>query len=392
MLPFRYIAFIGLVTLTLEYCSRSGALYIPTPNPSRAFAEMDMLVDRFIDDGAFPGAALVVGHQGTIYKISSYGTYTYESDRAITAQSVFDMASLTKVIATTTAAMLLYDRGSLDLDATVQSYLPAFDSPDKADITVRQLLTHTSGFTPFRTFYADGVLTRDAVIDAIFTIPLDSPPGEEYRYSDFSMITLALVIEAITGQDFAAYAEENIFTPLGMTATGFKGTGVPDPSVVPTEVDDYFRHRLIQGEVHDENAWLLGGTAGHAGLFSSALDVARFAGMMAHQGMYEEEQFLRPETVEYFTAVVDTSLSSRALGWDTKSHDRPSSAGHYFGARTFGHTGFTGTSLWIDPDAQIYVILLTNRVYPTRDNSLLQELRPQIADLAYEALVGIPRR
>ena len=350
---------------------------------------MDSLVEAYIGRRAFPGAAVAVGRHGTVHKLTGYGTYTYESGQATGPQSVFDLASLTKVVATTTAAMLLYEEGRLAIDATVRSYLPAFDSPDKADITIAHLLTHTSGFTPFRTFYADGVLTRQAIIDSIFTIPLDYAPGAVYRYSDFGMITLALVMEAITGEGFAALTRSRIFEPLGMTSTGFRGTGAPDPTVVPTELDDYFRQRLVQGEVHDENAWILGGTAGHAGLFSSAEDVAKFASMLAQDGRYPGGQFLQPSTLALFTSVVDSTVSTRALGWDTKSPDKPSSSGEHFGPRSYGHTGFTGTSLWLDPDTGVFVILLTNRVYPTRRNYRISELRPMIADLAYEALVGL---
>ncbi len=358
---------------------------------TRIFARVDALVERFIKRGAFPGAAVAIGQYDQVHKLTGYGTYTYESDRPVTPRSVFDLASLTKVIATTTAAMQLYEQDRLDLDSTVQSYLPSFDNPEKADITVRQLLTHTAGFTPFRTFYAEGVRTRQAVVDSIFAIPLDSAPSQQYRYSDFSMIVLVLVLEAITGQEFSAYAREHIFEPLGMAATGFRSTGVSDPAVVPTERDDYFRHRLVQGEVHDENAWLLGGTAGHAGLFASARDVARFASLMAQSGRYEGEPFLDSTTVDLFTTVVDTMMSSRALGWDTKSRDKPSSSGEYFGPRSFGHTGFTGTSIWIDPDTGIFVVLLTNRVYPTRENPLISQVRPLLADLAFMALGGSER-
>jgi len=379
-----------LVLSTGFHCGAPSSLTGQAPpDKERAFSRIDSLVERFIDRRAFPGAAVAIGHRETLHKLTGYGTYIYESDQAVTTQSVFDVASLTKVIATTTAAMLLYEQDLLDLDATVRSYLPEFDSPEKASITIRHLLTHTAGFTPFRTFYLDGIVTREAVINEIFTIPLERRPGQRYRYSDFGMIVLVLAIEKITGQDFATYARENIFEPLGMTATGFREAGTPDPDVVPTELDDYFRNRLVQGEVHDENAWILGGTAGHAGLFSSAEDVARFAAMMARGGRYPGGLFLSPETVEYFTTVVDADFSSRALGWDTKStDDPPSSAGEHFGARSFGHTGFTGTSMWIDPDTGVYAILLTNRVYPTRESRGVGELRPMVADLAYEALVG----
>ena len=385
----RTVALCAAILVTLPDGGAPDAMAThPSPDTTRAFARIDSLLEAFIEKRAFPGAAVAIGQHDRIHKLTGYGTYTYESARATTPQSVFDLASLTKVIATTTAAMLLYEDGRLHLDATVHSYLPEFGSVEKSTITIRHLLTHTGGFTPFRNFYADSVLTREAVLDSIFTIALDSPPGTRYQYSDFGMITLALVLEAITGRDFATFAKEHIFEPLNMQATAFRGTGTPDTAVVPTERDDYFRHRLVQGEVHDENAWILGGAAGHAGLFSSAEDVARFASMMAQDGRYGDSQFLKPTTVAYFSTVANTVLSSRALGWDTKSKDKPSSAGEHFGPRSFGHTGFTGTSMWIDPDTGIFVVLLTNRVHPTRRNSKISKLRPLLADMAYEALAA----
>ena len=389
-----------LVGSVLAACQLSGcsapristvAPQPPSPEErARLFARVDSVILASIDEGVFPGAALAIGRRGELYKLDGYGTYTYESKRPTTPQSVFDLASLTKVIATTTATMLLYEEDLIDLEATVQSYLPAFNDPEKADITIWHLLTHTSGLIPFRFFYEDSIFASQAIIDSIYTMPLQAEPGERYRYSDFSMITLLHVLESIVDQDFGTFADERIFKPLGMAATGFRGTGDPDTTVVPTELDDYYRNRLVQGEVHDETAWLLGGTAGHAGLFSSAQDVATFAGMMAQFGRYEGGLFLSPETVHYFTTVVDITLSSRALGWDTKRRDgKPSSAGAYFGPRSFGHTGFTGTSMWIDPDTGVYVVLLTNRVYPTRENYGIGEVRGKVADLAHEALVGL---
>ncbi len=376
-----------ILSVVMVGCGSQGQA---PPDKEGSFEQIDILVEQFIEREAFPGAAVAIGQRDTLHKLTAYGNFTYESGPPVTPQSVFDLASLTKVIATTTAAMLLYEQDLIDLDATVRSYLPDFDSPDKADITIRQLLTHTAGFIPWRPFYETTPnLNRALIIDSIFTLPLDNQPGETYSYSDFSMIILMFVIEEITGQDFASFSRENIFEPLGISNTDFLGTGTPDSSVVPTELDDYFRNRLIQGEVHDETAWVLGGTSGHAGLFSSAEDVARFAAMMAQGGLYDGGVFLNPETIEYFTSVVDSDVSSRALGWDTKSTERSSSGAH-FGPLSFGHTGFTGTSMWIDPDTGVYVILLTNRVYPSRERHGIGELRPMVADLAYEALVGIP--
>ena len=361
-------------------------------SPAALLARVDASVNAAITEKAFPGAAVAMGRSGVIAKLSGYGTFTYESDKPVTPDSPFDMASLTKVIATTTAAMLLYEEGRLDIDAPVSAYLSAFDRADKRAITLRHLLTHTSGLPPFLLFHIEGVTTREGVLEAIFDVALNARPGEIYSYSDFSMITMALVIESIAGQSFDTFAKERIFEPLGMASTGFRVAGEPDTSVVPTEVDDYFRFRLIQGEVHDETAWILGGAAGHAGLFSTARDMTRFAGMLTRQGRHEGAAFLQPETIRLFTTAVDTSQHSRALGWDTRNARKPSSSGAFFGPRSFGHTGFTGTSIWIDPDAELYVVLLTNRVYPTRENRSYEPMRPLVADLAYEALVGLPSR
>ena len=364
--------------------------YHDTRFAGASLESIDSLVHAAIEDRWFPAAAVAIGREDSVAKLAGYGTFTYESAKPVTPDSPFGLASLTKVIATTTAAMLLYESGDLELDAPVSQYLDEYDRPDKRHITIRQLLMHTSGLPAYITFYEEGLRTRQAILDSIFSGELESVPGETYRYSDFGMITLALVVEQITGKDFGSFTQERIFEPLGMHATGFRGTGIPDTAVVPTERDDYFRRRLVQGEVHDENAWILGGTAGHAGLFSTARDLARFATMLVQDGRLGDLQLVRPETLELFTAVVDTSMSTRALGWDTKAPEPPASAGQLFGARSYGHTGFTGTSIWIDPDADLYVIVLTNRVYPTRRNYDYVRIRPAIAEVAYAALVGVP--
>ncbi len=359
----------------------------PTVVFPNALARIDSLIIERIHAQAFPGAVVSVGMGSEIIKMTGYGGFTYRSQRRMLPESLFDLASLTKVVATTTASMLLYERGQLDIELPVSNYLEAFNIPERQRITVRHLLTHTSGLPAFQPFHLDGITSREVVLDSILSISLFSEPGEEYLYSDFGMISLALVIEAITGKPFDEWCTNNIFAPLGMNSTGFRTTGEPDSTVVPTELDDYFRNRLIQGEVHDETAWTLGGVAGHAGIFSTALDLSRFAQMMAQRGRLDELEFLRPQTIDLFTTVVDTSLSTRALGWDTRNlNDEPSSAGQFFGSRSYGHTGFTGTSLWIDPDSKAWVILLSNRVYPSRDEyERFMGLRGAIADAVYEA-------
>ena len=353
-------------------------------------ARLDTLIQHAIDSTAFPGAALAIGRGGVIAKMDAYGHFTYREARPVATTSLFDLASLTKVIATTTAAMQLFDAGKLELDAPVADYLPRFRQSGKERVTVRHLLTHTAGLIPFRRFYATGTVRREALIDSVLAESLIYEPGTEMRYSDFSMIALMLAIERITGQPFDEYAEQHIFEPLGMRNTGFMPSGTPNRDAVPTERDHVFRRRLVQGEVHDENAWILGGVSGHAGLFSTVEDLARFAHMLVDDGHANGEPFISPETIRLFTTVQNPQISTRALGWDTKSPEGYSSAGVGFGSASFGHTGFTGTSFWVDPDTDLFVILLTNRVYPSRNNGMIQKIRPRVADQASGAVLGPP--
>ncbi|MBO6576346.1 MAG: serine hydrolase [Rhodothermales bacterium] len=353
-------------------------------------AELDRietLMAQAIADRAFPGAAVAVGRPGALVHTRGYGTYTYDSATAVTETSVFDLASLTKVIATTTAIMQLYEQGRLDLDRPVMHYVHDFGQNGKDSVTVRQLLTHTGGLIPFRPFYRQGIRSRGRVLQAIFDEELVYEPGTESRYSDFGPIILAEIVERVSGRGFATYAREEIFEPLGMWDTGFRAVGRgARGDVVPTEADRYFRYRLLQGEVHDETAWIMGGVAGHAGLFSTVQDLSRFANMIVRDGRIGDRQFLQPETIELFTTAVNPEQHSRALGWDTKSPER-SSAGRYFGPSSFGHTGFTGTSIWFDPDEELYLILLSNRVYPSRRNSGHVPVRRALADLVHETIM-----
>lgn len=346
---------------------------------------IDSLVVAKIDGRGFPAAAVAVGNSKATLKVGGYGSLTYDSDVAITSSTQFDLASMTKVVATTTAAMRLYESGALSLDKPVAEYLPAFGSNGKDVITIRQLLSHRSGLVPSRRYDRMGMTTRPEVIDAIMNDTLAYTPGSEYRYSDLGMITLGLVIEEISGMSLADYARKNIFEPLGMTRTEFKpANGIGDTNSVPTEIDETFRMRLVQGEVHDETAYILGGTAGHAGLFSTAEDLGRFARMMLADGELNGLRFLKKSTIDYFTARPENPEDGeRGLGWDLKSIEGYSSAGRFFSPSSFGHTGFTGTSIWMDPQNDVFAVLLTNRVYPTRNNRAHIEIRPEFADLAF---------
>ena len=294
------------------------------------------------------------------------------------------------MVATTTAAMKLYEQGKLDLNARVSQYLPEFANNGKENITIRHLMTHTGGLKPFYRFYEMGINNKEQVVNFIMTCRPDRPPGR-MEYSDLDLILIQLIVEKITQQPFEAYLQEQFWTPLGMTETGFRATGLSafDPTIAPTEADNIFRRRTLQGEVHDETAWVMGGVAGHAGLFSTASDLSKFATFLLNEGVTASGQrLLQPETIRYFTTAQNPNNHTRAIGWDTKSNSLNSSAGKLFSRRSYGHTGFTGTSIWIDPENKYYVILLTNRVNPSRANRKIAEVRIKVADAAYNLLTS----
>ena len=358
---------------------------------SKILARLDTMLWNAIEDTAFPGAAFAVGRAGAVARADGFGYFTYTSEQQTDTKSLFDLASLTKVIATTSAIMKLYEQGRIELDEPLSTYLPAFGGGDKDSVTVRQILTHTSGLAPFYSFEHMGITDRDAIIDFIGSDSLVYAPDSSYRYSDLGMIMMAVAVEEVSGQSFDAFLADHIFEPLGMLDTGFRPVGGrgTDTTVVPTEYDSLFRKQLVQGEVHDERAWMLGGAAGHAGLFSTAQDLARFASMMLNGGVGNGVRIFEPETIELFTTRYPNDLDhTRALGWDTRSTGGYSSAGEFFGPRSYGHTGFTGTSIWIDPDANVFAILLTNRVYPTRANGKIRYVRPRFADIVFLSITG----
>ena len=357
---------------------------------SRRLVRVDSLLEAAVAERAFPGAAVAVGYGDVMTKLSGTGYHTYEMETPVTPQSVFDLASLTKIVAVTTAAMQLYEDGRLALNAPVADYLPAFAQNGKQAVTIRQLLAHSAGLAPYRRFDQMGLATRAEAVSAIMAEELQYEPGTDAQYSGLGIITLSLIIEKITGQPLDAYAEAHIFEPLGMTRTGFRPVGQPDSSVVPTADAG----RTYYGEVHDPAARFMGGTSGNAGLFSTAEDLSKFAYMLTHGGRIYGQQFLKEETIDLFTTRAGPDGSTRALGWDTKSQDGYSTAGRLFGPRSFGHTGFTGTSLWIDPDRQLFALLLASRVYPSggteASSAKMRAVRPAFADLVVKAIVAPP--
>ena len=348
------------------------------------FARLDALMNNAIKDSAFPGGVLLVGYRGKVIYNKAFGNFTYDKNsKPVTVNSYFDLASLTKVVATTPAAMLLCDRGKLSLDDKVVKYLPEFGNNGKDKITIRNLLLHNSGLPAFVPFYRT-VKNGKEEIAAIMKSQLEFEPGQKYLYSDLGMIVLQKVIEKITRQPLNKFIKTNLYDVLGMKHTLFNPPKNIKDECVPTEVDNYWRNRLIQGEVHDETAAMLNGVAGNAGLFSTAPDLAVYINTLLNNGVYENREIFKPETIEEWTTK-QPGNSSRGLGWDTKTEGR-SSAGTKFSRDSFGHTGFTGTSIWADKDKKMFVILLTNRVHPSRNNNKLSDYRPKIHDAAVEAV------
>ena len=350
-------------------------------------AALDSIMRVGIAEGAAPGGSLVIGRYGRIVHMKGYGRQdTAKASSPVDENTIYDMASLTKVIATTTAAMILEEQGQLDLDRTVASYLPEFNAPDKAGITMRMIVTHRGGLEAFAALYKE-FKGRDQYLTQINLRPLKSTPGTETVYSDWDMILTQFVIERITGKSLDQFVAEKVFGPLGMTSTMYNPDSLKYFSrIAPTEIDTA-RGGLVHGKVHDENAWAIGGVSGHAGLFSTAKDLSIFAQMLLNGGEYNGVRIVKASTLARWTAP-QSGTSSRALGWDTPS--KGSSSGNYFSARSFGHTGFTGTSIWIDPEKDLFVILLTNRVDPTRANNRHVPLRRAVADAAQMAITDAP--
>ena len=346
---------------------------------------LDTIMYTAVNDSVFPGGQLFVVRNGYVIYNKSFGSLEYSSESPLVDnETIYDLASLTKVIATTSAIMKLYDENKITLDDTVAKIIPEFGNRGKEYITVRNLLLHNSGLPGYRQFFKSCKIPQDA-LDSIYNINLVALPGDTTIYSDLGFIVLGKFVERVTGLTLDRFVDSVFFKPLGMTNTMFNPPGIFINKIAPTEWDSIYRMKLIRGIVHDENAYLLGSVSGHAGLFSTARDVAVFMQMLLNGGTYGGKRYLKDETVKLFTTKIDAK-GSRALGWDIKSIDGYSSAGHLFGPNSFGHTGFTGTSIWVEPDKKIFVILLTNRVYPTRNNAKIMQIRPKVHDAVISAL------
>lgn len=349
-----------------------------TSGQGRRFAAAFQEVDHWVAQKAFPGAVLAVGQHGRLIALKAFGRMDYARHApSMRRDEEFDLASLTKVIATTSAAAILYDRKQLDLDAPVIQYLPEFAGVEGHDqIRVRHLLTHSSGLNSRQVIWKQAT-DRAGVLKRVFALPLDWPPGTRAQYRDYNMIVMGEIISRITGEPLDQFVAQNVFGPLGMKHTRYNPPAEWIPRTAPTEMDNTLRHQLMRGIVHDENAYLMGGVSGHAGLFSTAKDLSAIAQMWLNGGMYRGHRILSEETVRLFMQrQASPAGTTRALGWDTPGdHGFP---GTLAAPTAIIHTGFTGTSIYIDPQRDAFIILLTNRVHPTRANELISQARPAI--------------
>jgi len=349
-----------------------------------------------IEDGirsqAFPSAVLIVGDSRQVIYENSYGRLTYDDNAEITTlRTIYDLASVTKVIATTAAIMKLYEENKIDLNAPVAGYIPEFNNNGKSDITVFNLLIHNSGLTAWTPFYQDTNMSEpQKVKEAVYSCTKEYETGTQTIYSDYNAFLLGEIIERISGKRLDRYCKEKIFRPLNMTDTYYLAPVAEDYRIAPTEYDTYWRNELLIGYVHDEMAALLEGVSGNAGLFSTASDLFKFMKMILNNGIYREpgsthyDTLFNSTTVELFTAKV-TGLgynNTRALGWETKPEPTkyPPQCGYKFSSNCFGHTGYTGTSVWCDREKNLIVIFLTNRIYPKRGNEEIRTIRPKIHD------------
>jgi len=399
--------------------------YNPIHHPTIAGMELkvvDSIVLDAIDKKAFPGAVVLAVKDGDIIYHKSFGNYRYEDSPETSLESIFDLASITKVAATTMSVMKLYEQGKLNLNKRLGDYLDWVKGTNKERLVIKDILLHQAGLNPFIAFYketidsvtglplpglysktaqpgyttrvAENLFLRNDWNDKMYQRILESAlvPGNKYIYSDNDFIFLGKVVQAISGLTLDEFAKRNFYIPMGLTTMGFKPRErFPLDKIVPTEVEQHFRGQMIQGDVHDEGASMFGGVSGHAGLFGNAYDLGMLFQMLANGGELNGKRYLKKETINYFTSY-QSSISRRGLGFDKPEKDNTKNKDPYPSAlaspKTFGHTGFTGTCVWVDPAENLVYVFLSNRVYPTRNNPLLSRLnvRGSIQDAIYKAI------
>jgi CubicO group peptidase (beta-lactamase class C family) len=353
------------------------------------------ILDAGVGEGAFPGVVLLVAKKGEVLFIEKAGYLSLIPDRIpVKKETIFDLASLTKPLSTTLCVMKLVDEGKLELDQSLSQLIPTPVPSDKKDLSPRLLLSHSAGFTDWRPFYLDLMAyeseQRKRILrEQILKDPLAYSPGEEYLYSDLGFMLLEWIIEEITGMSMRQFVEKSFYQSLSLKRTFLSTVPLSMPfkkAVFAATQDCPWRKRVIQGEVDDENAWALGGYSGHAGLFGTAEEVYEVVNLLREHYHGNRNDYLKPETVRtFFTRQDIVKGSDWCLGWDSRAEEN-SSAGRYFSRNSVGHTGSTGTSVWMDLDRDVVVILLTNRVHPTRENAKIKAFRPVLHDLIMEEL------
>lgn len=356
--------------------------FLLTQAPSSAAPELDRAVRAGISGGVYPGAVVVVGTADTILLARGFGHFTWSAASPVPdpAATLYDLASLTKVVATTPAVMLLVDQGRLDLARPVQHYLPEFTGSGKEAVTVSDLLAHTSGLRAFLRLDTLAGSARDAR-QIVLQEPLRWPAGKRIEYSDLNAMLLGWIVERVSGLPLDQFIARELYIPLGFTEARFNPARSLRPRIAPVGL---WRGHAIAGEIHDQNAARLNGVSGHAGLYATGLEVGQYAQLILRGGLARDgRRLVRAETVQRF---IRGENDHRALGWELRDTATADNAGSLMGAHAFGHTGYTGTSVWIDPDRRLFVVLLTNRVYAPRNNrsiSALKRIRGEVADAAF---------
>lgn len=390
---------------------------------TRMTKDIDSIANLGIMKKAYPGCVVLVARHGNIIFEKAYGTYNYDDSARVSINSIYDMASVTKICATTLSVMKLYDEGKLRLDKSLGTYLPWVRNSDKEDLNIEKIMLHEARLVPDVVFYHKTIdpVTRmpsseffrnDSSADfnvrvaqhlylrsgywktmnrSIVTSKLLEPG--KYIYSDNDFIFMGDVVEAISGLRIDAYADKHFYKPMGLASIGFNPRNRFDTNLIaPTEVDNYFRHQHLRGDVHDEGAAMFGGVAGHAGLFSSAQDIAALLQMFLDGGSFKGHQYIKPETLTLFTAY-NSSISRRGIGFDKPRKDNFTNARNPYPSRfasplSFGHTGYTGTSVWVDPEYDLVYVFLSNRVNPTRSTNLYKyNITSEIQDAVYKAMI-----
>jgi CubicO group peptidase (beta-lactamase class C family) len=366
------------------------AMLPPASSAAQTFVDVDRAVLAGIRDGLYPGAVVVVGRRDSILYTRGYGHFTWNPASRVPDpdSTLWDIASITKVVATAASAMRLVDRGMLDLDAPVRRYLPRFSGGLKNRVTVRMLLDHTSGLKSYVPIYKKAGRSRSRMVNLLYAQPLLRTPGDSAEYSDLNAMLLGLLVESVAKTRLDRFADTAVFAPLGMTETRFSPPARLKRRTAPSGI---WRGQPVPGDVNDQNAAAFGGIAGHAGVFSTGRDLARFAQTWLREGMTSEGQWVRPTTMREFLTKGPRS-GTRLLGWDSPelNGEEPSIYGSLITQSAYGHTGFTGTELWIDPSHDLFLVFLTNRAFDPRARDSVKGLKLVRTELSDAAIRLVP--